>query len=109
MKFLHDDISKLLASYGGQLDYCTVENMNECELARITSACKNARFSVTVCSSSGSYVVLKVVRGQLDKLRVLQDGGLCDFGELKSACNECVNIRDVEIKKRIGVELSSDR
>lgn len=74
VKSNNERISNLLASYAEQLEYCYVKDMDEIELATITSACKNVRFSAMVSTQNGVCTTLKVLGRQLEKLRVTFDG-----------------------------------
>jgi len=68
---LNPGISRLLASYGDQLEYCVVEDMNEGEITTIASACKNVRFSVRMYSHTDNISrTLKFLRSQLEKIEI---------------------------------------
>lgn len=93
----NDKLANLLASYGDKLEYCHIENMNESQLATITSACTNAGFSAMISEYDLIYPTVKVLGSQLEK---------CIFrcppadeipAEMTKAWNECANIRELEV------------
>lgn len=97
---LNPGISRLLASYGDQLEYCVVEDMNEGEITTIASACKNVRFSVRMYSHTDNISrTLKFLRSQLEKIEIeveVDDDESYDYNDFRKAWNECVNIRYLE-------------
>jgi len=92
------ELISLLASFGGQLEYCHIQWMNIRQLTTISEACKNARFSTGVPVNNLIYPALKVLGPQLDKIAITTPSQYAlDAGELTNACNACPNIRELAV------------
>jgi len=103
--YRYEQISKLLCSYGEQLEFAYLYNMYESELCNVVNACKNCRFHF-----GSSYAPLRIFP-ILPSLRILGHQlesthiyyGYLDLEErysnqMTSVWNECVNLRRLHVE-----------
>lgn len=96
-----DALSKLLASYGKQLEWAYFWVFAERHLEYVTRACTNGRFHMELPSPAKGALLpaLNILAHQLENISVsyLKDGDAAYMNQLTAAWNRCVNLRKLRL------------
>jgi len=90
-------ITRLISSYGAQLEWAHLRDFPEDQLKLIVEACTNAAFHVDVSRPGALFPALRTVGKQLDVIRVYPTQHEPVTDVLTEAWNNCVNLREVEL------------
>lgn len=90
-------LASCLASYGDQLEFASLFDMNEQQLQQVVSSCKKAKFTLFL-EEADTITTLNIIGAQLDSASVSLDNNVFDSDEqLRAAWDVCENLRTLHI------------
>ncbi len=94
-------LAECIASYGKQLEYAFLPDMNQSQLEAVVTACPNASFHMSIEEMSHGYS-LKLVGSRLEKAVLFTDG-VKYFRRLTKGWNACPNVKNVVFMEEVSL------
>ncbi len=94
-------LSECIVSYGEQLEYAFLADMNQSELEAIVTACPNATFNISAERTNHSHS-MEIVGSRLGKV-VLFEFGTSNSCSVAKGCNACSNVEEVSLLGEVSL------